>query len=74
MGDALPNPVFGFGVNNPSGITLDRDLTVNGSLNVISGDLILNDHIVTLGSNATLSETPATQLQDQQEKLQLQLM
>ncbi len=49
--------MFGFGVNNPSGITLDRDLTVNGSLNVISGDLILNDHIVTLGSTATLSET-----------------
>ena len=57
LGDALPIPMFGFGVNNPSGITLDRDLTVNGSLNVITGDLNLNDHIVTLGSNATLSET-----------------
>jgi len=58
LGDALPNPLYGFGVNNPSGITLDRDLTVNGLVNVINGDLELNDHIVTLGSNATLSETP----------------
>jgi hypothetical protein len=57
LGDALPNPLFGFGVNNPSGITLDRDLTVNGLLNVINGDLELNDHIITLGSSATLSES-----------------
>ena len=57
LGDGLPNPVYGFGVNNPSGIVLDRDLTINGSLKVINGDLELNDHIVTLGSNATLSET-----------------
>ena len=57
LGDALPNPVYGFGVNNPSGITLDRDLNVNGLLRVITGDLELNDHLVTLGSNASLSET-----------------
>jgi hypothetical protein len=57
LGDGLPNPVFGFSVINPSGITLDRDLTVNGFVNVFSGDLNLSGHIVTLGSSATLSET-----------------
>jgi len=57
LGDGLPNPLFGFGVNNPSGIILDRDLTVNGVVNIINGDLELNDHIVTLGSSASLSET-----------------
>ena len=57
LGDALPNPVYGFGVNNPSGIILDRDLTVNGLLKVINGDLELNDHTITLGNNATLTET-----------------
>jgi hypothetical protein len=56
LGDALPNPVNGFGVNNPSGITLDRDLTVNSSVNVINGDLELNGHTVTLGSDALLTE------------------
>lgn len=57
LGDALPNPVFGFGVNNPSGIILDRDLTVDGLLKVINGDLDLNNHMITLGSSAALSET-----------------
>lgn len=58
LGDALPNPMFGFGVNNPSGITLDRDLIVNGLVDIIVGDLNLNGHTVILGSNAELSETP----------------
>jgi hypothetical protein len=57
LGDALPNPLFGFGVNNPTGITLDRDLSVNGVVNIINGDLELNGHNVTLGSNAMLTET-----------------
>jgi hypothetical protein len=58
LGDALPNPVYGFGVNNPNGITLDRDLTVNGLVNIINCDLELNDHIISLGNSASLSETP----------------
>ncbi len=57
LGDGLPNPVNGFGVNNPSGIVLDRDLTVNENLNVINGDLELNDHTITLGASGVLSET-----------------
>ncbi len=57
LGDALPNPVAGFAVNNLNGILLDRNLTVNNSLNIINGDLDLNGNTVTLGTNGTLSET-----------------
>jgi|GEM_PF-2140353 len=56
FGDGLPNPVSGFSLNNPNGMLLDRDLNVNNTMKVISGDLDLNGHTVTLGSNATLSE------------------
>ncbi len=57
LGDGLPSTVKGFAVNNPTGIILDRNLTVNGSLQIINGDLDLNGNTITLGSNAELHET-----------------
>ena len=57
LGDGLPDPVAGFAVNNPNGIILDRNLTVNSSLDIINGDLILNGNTVTLGSGAALTES-----------------
>jgi len=57
LGDGLPANVSGFGVNNSNGIVLDRNLSVNSSVDIINGDLDLNGNVVTLGSNASLSET-----------------
>ncbi|MEJ2194145.1 MAG: T9SS type A sorting domain-containing protein [Ignavibacteriaceae bacterium] len=57
LGDGLPGSVNGFGVNNSNGIVLDRNLSVNSSVNIINGDLDLNGNEITLGSNAILSET-----------------
>jgi hypothetical protein len=57
FGDALPNPVYGLAVNNINSIELDRDLTINGTLNIINGDLLLNNHTVTLGGDAVLTES-----------------
>jgi hypothetical protein len=58
LGDGMPSIVNGFAVNNPTGIVLDRNLTVNGKLEMLSGDLDLNGNTVTLGNNAILTETP----------------
>jgi hypothetical protein len=57
FGDALPNPVYGLAVNNINSIELDRDLTINGTLYIINGDLLLNNHTVTLDGDAVLTET-----------------
>ncbi len=57
LGDGLPVNVNGFAVNNSDGIILDRDITANSSINVNNGDLDLNGHSVTLGSNGLLSES-----------------
>ena len=57
LGDGLPTTVKGFALNNPSGILFDRNLTVNGSLEIKNGDLDLNGNTITLGSNAELYET-----------------
>ncbi|QQS35298.1 MAG: T9SS type A sorting domain-containing protein [Ignavibacteriales bacterium] len=57
FGDALPNPVGGFAVNNPNGFSLNNNLTVNNSLKILNGDLDLNGNTVTLGTNAMLTET-----------------
>lgn len=58
LGSGLPTSVNGFAVNNPNGIVLDRNLTVNGTLKTINGDLDLNGNTAALGSNAILTETP----------------
>ncbi len=57
LGDGLPLTVRGFTVNNPTGIILDRNLTVNENIQTLIGDLDLNGNTITLGSNAALSET-----------------
>ncbi len=44
-------------INKVSGeVVTEAELTVNGNLTLSSGDLNLNDHIVTLGTSALLSE------------------
>lgn len=57
FGDALPNPLGGFAVNNPNGFSLNTNMTVNNSLKILNGDLDLNGNTITLGSNASLTET-----------------
>jgi len=58
LGNGLPTTVNGFAVNNTNGIVLDRNLTANASVNIINGDLDLNGNTLTLGENATLTESP----------------
>jgi len=69
LGDGLPNPVYGFGVNNSTGIILDRDLNVNGIVKIINGDLELNNHIITLDSNGMLNETPGNTVKGENGKI-----
>ncbi len=69
LGDGLPSTVSGFAVNNPVPVILDRGLTVNQSLKVLNGSLDLNNNIITLGSNALLSETPGHTVQGMQGKI-----
>lgn len=57
FGDGLPSTVNGFVVNNPNGFSLTASMNVNGSLNMLNGDLDLNGNTMTLGSNAVLTET-----------------
>lgn len=57
FGDALPNPLSGFAVNNPNGFSLNSNMTINNSLRILNGDLDLNGNTVTLGNMATLTET-----------------
>jgi hypothetical protein len=57
LGTGFPSTVNGFAVNNPDGIVLDRNLTVNGSVNTISGDLNLNGNTIQLGEDASLTES-----------------
>ena len=57
FGDGLPTTVNGFAVNNPNGFSLSGNMNVNGSLSMMNGDLDLNGNTITLGSNASLTET-----------------
>jgi hypothetical protein len=56
FGDGLPSTMKGFALNNPTGMILDRNLNVNGPLEIKNGDLDLNGNTITLGSNAELYE------------------
>ena len=52
-------------VDKSSGrVRMDNKITVNGSLTLTQGDLNLNSRILTLGENATLSETPGNTVVD----------
>ena len=57
FGDGLPATVKGLGINNSAGLTLSNDMTINNSLSLTSGSLNLDGKVITLGANATLSET-----------------
>jgi hypothetical protein len=57
-GVLLPATVKDLVINNNAGVTLSDDVQVNAALNVNSGDLLLNGKTITLGSSATLTETP----------------
>jgi hypothetical protein len=56
LGDGLPDTLYGFTLNNPNGIILDRNLAIMSSIKIISGDLDLNGNTIALGSNAMLTE------------------
>ena len=56
-GTLLPATVNNLTIDNNNGITLSGDVEADGDLNVTSGNLDLNGHTITLGSNATLNET-----------------
>jgi hypothetical protein len=58
MGDGIPSAVSGLGVENPNGISLSKDITASGQVNVVNGDLNLNGFTLTLAGSGVLSETP----------------
>jgi len=45
-------------INNAAGVTLGRDVAVNGTLTLTSGRLTLDDNNLTLGSAASIGGTP----------------
>ncbi|MEZ4774090.1 MAG: LamG-like jellyroll fold domain-containing protein [Bacteroidia bacterium] len=47
-------------VNRNSGITMSGDVSVNGSLILVTGTLDLNSHTLSLGSSATVSGSPGS--------------
>lgn len=57
-GPELPDVVHHLTINNPAGVTLTKNIALNGTLLVLNGDFNLNGFIVTFGDNATLIETP----------------
>jgi hypothetical protein len=57
-GSELPDVVHNLTINNSGGVTLSKNITVNGLLSVLDGDFNLNGHVITFGPNATLQETP----------------
>ncbi len=56
-GDGLPATINGLIVNNSQGLIIFGNYTVNSSLNILNGELDLNSNTLTLGENATLTET-----------------
>lgn len=63
-GSMLPSTVNDLTVDNSTGVTLTNGVTVNGTLAVNDGDLHLNGNTVTLGTTATLAETPGNTVMD----------
>jgi hypothetical protein len=63
-GSLLPLTINNLTVDNSSGVTLSGDVTVNGTLAVNNGDLHLDGRTVTLGTSATLVETPGNTVTD----------
>ena len=57
-GDELPDIVNNLTIANPAGVTLSKNIVVNGKLKVLSGDFNLNGHTIQLGDHASVSETP----------------
>ncbi|MGE5845346.1 MAG: hypothetical protein ACM34O_01395, partial [Ignavibacteria bacterium] len=58
-GNGLPSTVNGLAVNNPNGLMLLNNYTVNNSLHILNGSLFLNAYDITLGENAVLTESPS---------------
>lgn len=56
-GAELPDVVHNLTIDNPGGVTLSKDIIVNGDFKILQGNFDLNGHAVTFGDNATLIET-----------------
>jgi hypothetical protein len=56
-GDRLPETMSSISVDNPAGLTLNKDITVNEGINIHSGSLYLDGKTITLGSNAIMTES-----------------
>jgi hypothetical protein len=52
-GDGLPSSVKGLTINNSAGVTLSHNTSVNGVLNLNSGDLLTNSNTISLGTSIT---------------------
>jgi len=63
-GSMLPTTVNNLAVDNSIGVTLSGGFTVNGTLALNDGDLHLDGKTVTLGTAATLVETPGNTVTD----------
>lgn len=57
-GTRVPSTINSLRVNNVAGVSLSGNMLVNGFISIISGDLDLNGNTLSLGSDASLSETP----------------
>jgi hypothetical protein len=57
-GDGLPSSVNNLTINNSNDVKLLVPVTVNGTVAVNNGDFKLNGNKLTLGSTATIVETP----------------
>ncbi len=57
-GAELPDIVNNLTINNPAGVTLSKNIIVNGIFRILNGDFDLNGNTVAFGENADLRETP----------------
>lgn len=56
-GIILPSALNNLIISNPAGVTASASVTVNGTLSVTNGNLLLGENIITLGSSGILNES-----------------
>ena len=59
-GNLLPETVNGLIINNEANVSLSNSVTVNGILEMVSGDLVLNGQVLAYGPEASLEYSGTT--------------